>query len=64
MAFFSWSNWLRSLVRPRVKPIRRRRYALTLEPLETRMAPATYIWSGAGTTNKNLSELLAHLIHG
>src|SRR5438128_12048667 len=48
MAFFSWSRWLRSLVHAQTKPIRNRTSALRLEELETRLAPATDIWSGAG----------------
>src|SRR5437763_1217600 len=48
MAFFSWSRWLRSLLRPAVKPIRklRRRTELRLEPLELRLAPAVFSWTG------------------
>ena len=42
MAFFSWSRWLRSLLRPAIKPIRklRKQTRLRLEPLENRLAPA------------------------
>ena len=48
MAFFSWSRWLRSLLHPAVKPIRklRRRTHLRLEPLENRLAPAVFTWTG------------------
>ena len=48
MTFFSWSRWLRSLLRPEVKPIRRRRSPLRIEQLETRLAPATFTWTGLG----------------
>ena len=54
MAPFSWSRWLRSLFRPRVvRPIRRQRgLSLAVEGLETRLAPATFTWTGlGGTTN-------------
>jgi autotransporter-associated beta strand protein len=52
MAPFSWSRWLRSLSRPRTKSYRRpRRRPLALEILETRVAPATYIWTGLGASN-------------
>jgi autotransporter-associated beta strand protein len=54
MAFFSWSRWFRSLHRPQVKPIRKRTWSLSLERLETRLAPATDIWTGLGST-KNWS---------
>jgi autotransporter-associated beta strand protein len=49
MAPFSWSRWLRSLVRPPVKAYRRPRRSRTLllERLETRLAPATFVWTGA-----------------
>ncbi len=52
MAPFSWSRWLRSLFRPQVvRTIRRGRpYSLNVEGLETRLAPATFTWSGLGTT--------------
>src|SRR5947209_13482220 len=52
MSFFSWRQWLRRLsgiprrtpyARPRSKPRR-----LEVENLETRLAPATFIWSGLG----------------
>ena len=54
MAFFSWSRWLRSLCHFKVKPIHKRRIALRLEQLETRLAPSatTFIWTGAGPDNK------------
>jgi autotransporter-associated beta strand protein len=48
MASFSWSRWLRSLYRPKTRTYRRPRpQPLALETLETRLAPATYIWTGA-----------------
>jgi autotransporter-associated beta strand protein len=52
MAPFSWSRWLRSLFRqPSVRPFRKRRpRLLALEQLEHRLAPATYTWTGGGTT--------------
>src|ERR1700730_12258020 len=51
---FSWARWLRSLFRPRVKPLRNHkagRRALHLEHLETRLAPATFTWIGGGPDN-------------
>ncbi len=64
MAFFSWSRWLRSLVRPQVKPIRKRTSRPSMEQLETRLAPAQFVWTGgAGDgmlgTAKNWSGLVA-----
>src|SRR5262245_524603 len=52
MAFFTWARWLKLLVRPRGKTYERRPRRLSLEQLETRLAPATFIWSGAGPGNK------------
>ncbi len=52
MAFFSWSRWLRSLLRPQTKPIQRRRTHLRLEELETRLAPAQFVWNGAAGDGK------------
>jgi autotransporter-associated beta strand protein len=51
MAFFSWSRWFRSLLRPQVKPIHKRsskarNARLNLEHLETRLAPAQFVWTG------------------
>ncbi len=47
MASFSWSRWLRSIVRPEKKPYRRpRSRRLRLEELEPRLAPASFVWSG------------------
>ncbi len=48
MAPFSWSRWLRSLFRPRVTTVRRRQRQPAVESLETRLAPATFTWSGGG----------------
>src|SRR5436309_3918568 len=48
MSPFSWARWLRSLVQPKVKTYRKPAYPLKLEQLETRLAPATFTWSGAG----------------
>src|SRR5207244_147798 len=45
---FSWFRWLRSLFRPQVKAIRKWRRRLTVEPLESRLAPATFQWNGLG----------------
>jgi autotransporter-associated beta strand protein len=47
---FSWARWLRSLFTPRVKTQRRQKPGrrLALEHLETRLAPATFNWTGAG----------------
>ena len=57
MAPFSWSRWLRALIRrPPVQPFRRRQrraHLLGLEQLETRLAPATYSWTGAAGNNWN-----------
>jgi autotransporter-associated beta strand protein len=47
MAFFSWSRWLRSLVHSKTKPIQRHRTSLRLEALESRLAPASFVWTGA-----------------
>jgi autotransporter-associated beta strand protein len=52
MAFFSWSRWFRSLLRPQVKPIQKRRTSLRMEELETRLAPAQFVWTGAGLDGK------------
>jgi fibronectin-binding autotransporter adhesin len=49
MAFFSWSRWFRSLLRPQVKPIQKRRSRLRVEELESRLAPANFFtWVGGG----------------
>ena len=49
MAFFSWTRWLRSMLSPKVKPIRNVRHRkLSVEQLETRLAPATFTWTGGG----------------
>jgi autotransporter-associated beta strand protein len=58
---FSWSRWLRSLLCPRVATYRkarppRRRLSLSLEPLELRLAPATYVWNGLGGSNNDWSN--------
>jgi large repetitive protein len=44
---FSWSRWLRSLLRPEGKASRKRTRHLKLEQLENRLAPASFTWSGA-----------------
>ncbi len=51
MAPFSWSRWLRSLFHPKIKTYRKVRRSLSLEHLETRLAPATYIWTGGSAVN-------------
>src|SRR5438093_936129 len=48
MSPFSWARWLRSLVQPKVKTYRKPACPLRLEQLETRLAPATFTWTGAG----------------
>lgn len=47
MAFFSWSRWLRSLLRPQTKPIHKRTSRLTVEALEPRLTPTQFIWTGS-----------------
>src|ERR1700722_9940483 len=49
---FSWARWLRLLFRSRGKTHRNPKAMrrLQLEHLETRLAPATFIWSGAAGT--------------
>jgi autotransporter-associated beta strand protein len=48
-----WTRWLKSLVEPKTpKHATRSRQRMTLELLEQRLAPATFIWDGGGTTNK------------
>jgi autotransporter-associated beta strand protein len=58
MATFSWSRWLRSLVRPAVRAYRspRRSRALQLESLEMRLAPASFTWTGASKTTNHWSD--------
>src|SRR5437879_6315426 len=52
MPRFTWGRWLRSLFRSRPKTITKKaRTLLNLEQLESRLAPATYTWSGAGLNN-------------
>src|SRR5438132_10665886 len=48
MSPFSWARWLRSLFHSKVKTYRKPPKRLNLEHLETRLAPATFTWSGAG----------------
>lgn len=67
MAPFSWSRWLRSLFRrPPSRPFRRRRpHGLGLEELETRLAPATAIWTGmAGSNWNNMGDWLRNGVPG
>src|SRR5262249_14685897 len=44
-----WAHWLRSFFRPLAKKARKPRRRLHLEPLESRDAPATYIWTGGAS---------------
>jgi autotransporter-associated beta strand protein len=50
MPYFNWARWLRSFFRrPRGRGyVKKPGRCLTLELLETRLAPATYIWTGGG----------------
>jgi large repetitive protein len=49
MFSFNPFQWAKSLFRGRVKTIvKRPRYRLLLEELESRLAPATYTWTGGG----------------
>src|SRR5207249_4669111 len=52
MAWFNWRRWLRSTSqsRPRV-PHSRTSRRLLVEQLESRLAPATFIWTGAASTS-------------
>src|SRR4051794_33968808 len=44
-----WLRWLKSLFSPRSRTYRRMpEHRPNLERLESRLAPATYIWTGAG----------------
>ncbi len=52
MAFFSWSRWLRSLLRPQTKPLHKRNSRLHVERLEDRLAPATFQWTGTAGDGK------------
>ena len=64
MAPFSWLHWLRSLKTSRGRTFRRqglgdrrrRSSRLELEPLESRLAPATFTWTGGGGSNTNWSN--------
>jgi large repetitive protein len=58
MQRFSWSRWLRSLFRPQTTPYRKAKRHLSMEQLETRLAPAAFSWTGAlalQTGNKDWS---------
>src|ERR1017187_1443643 len=49
MFSFNLVRWLKTLFRARVKTIvKKPRYRLCLETLEDRLAPAQFIWTGAG----------------
>src|SRR5438445_9299797 len=52
MASSPWTRWLRSFFRPLPKRARQPGRRPQLEPLESREAPATYIWTGAGTNQR------------
>ena len=52
MAPFTWSRWLRSKFRPRVTSYRKPDRRPAVEPLETRLAPATFTWTGGGQDTK------------
>ena len=51
MAPFSWSRWLRSLFRSRVTSYRKPGGRLAVENLETRLAPATFTWTGLSNSS-------------
>src|SRR5690349_20132026 len=52
MPRFSWHRWVRSLSVRQNTPIERKRSArLALEELENRLAPATFVWTGATDGN-------------
>ncbi|MSQ93232.1 MAG: hypothetical protein EXR98_01605 [Gemmataceae bacterium] len=54
MASFNLARWLRLLRRSRVKTIERSpRIRLHLEELESRLAPANFIWTGGSGLNSN-----------
>src|SRR5947209_18896639 len=46
MAQFSWVCWLRSLSQSVRKPFRKWHARLNLEPLESRVTPTNYTWTG------------------
>lgn len=49
---FNLVRWLRSRFRSRAKTIEKKpRFRLCIEELETRLAPATFIWRGLGADN-------------
>src|SRR5438552_1566201 len=59
MLTFDFVRWLKRIVRPHQKPIRKKsgRFRLSLEQLEDRLAPAgTYLWTGGGGANTNWSN--------
>ena len=49
---FNLRRWLKQMFAPEVSTYVKPRFRLTLEPLETRLAPATFIWDGIGDDNK------------
>ena len=57
MAPFSWVRWLRSYFKPTRKTIRKPRRSLTLEPLEVRVTPATFVWDGQGTVHGRVERV-------
>ena len=49
---FNLVRWLRTRSRARSKTIEKKpRFRLCVEELETRLAPATFIWTGAASSN-------------
>ena len=55
MVWFNWRRWLgRSTPARKRNPHRKTAKRLQVEQLESRLAPATFIWSGAGA-NSNWS---------
>lgn len=48
MGVQTWRRWLRSLLHPPTRTLRRRRSDLVLEVLEDRAVPATFTWKGGG----------------
>lgn len=54
---FNFVRWLKSLVETHGNTVEnKRRYRLSLEQLETRLAPASFVWSGGGgAINRKIS---------
>src|SRR5262245_42718909 len=51
MPLFNWFRWLKSLRHNRIKPFTKKKTRLALEELESRLAPATLVWTGLGGNN-------------